>query len=203
MLAMDGLRKNILWGCMGFFVITGVALGGSPFFLSLFPNSVTDREYFLYIDLDDIREDTMISLDWSWYRLIIVKPRDEVLQQLDILVEPEKYGKQPPKAQDRLDHEIKVFMLQVNSEDGVPRLAERDYYRSIIPCSEFTYLSEGVSIEGQDLAGALQCVESEWESWEEYMIFDLNGRSQSWYIADLDVPSYSVEDNTLIIGKRK
>ncbi|AWF80322.1 hypothetical protein BTJ40_05575 [Microbulbifer sp. A4B17] len=198
MLAMDGLRKKILWGCMGFLVIIGVALGGSPFFLSWFPNSVADRGYFLYIDLDDIEEDAMISVDWSWYRLLIVKPRREVLEQLDVLVEPKKHGKQPPKAQDRLDHEIKVFMLQVGSEDGVPRLAERDYYRSIIPCYEFKYLPGGVSVEGHDLAGALQCVESEWDSWENYMIFDLNGRSQSWYIANLNVPSYSIEDDTLI-----
>ncbi|WP_157953906.1 hypothetical protein [Microbulbifer sp. A4B17] len=85
----------------------------------------------------------------------------------------------------------------------MPKLAERDYYCSIIPCSESTYLSEGVSVERQDLAGALQCVESEWDNWEKYMIFDLTGKSQSWYIANLDVPSYIIEDDTLIIDSRK
>ena len=193
-------RKRFIAICIGITFTAGVVFLTVPFISSLSVTESTIQRHLTYIDLDELETDKPVYVDWHFYRVVIIKPRKEVLSDLPNLEVVSKHGESIPDSERPLHDEIKVFAIPIYN--GTMMLAEYHHWRYILRCDKFEYVSAPVDTKVNQLRASLQCTDPRWRSEPPYLVYDLQGRSQNPSIADLRVPAYLVTNFTCDFRKK-
>ncbi|TQV82592.1 hypothetical protein FKG94_07620 [Exilibacterium tricleocarpae] len=158
-------------------------------------------DYYKIVSFADIGEDKPFYTDWNGDTLLIVKPSAARLEQASVVgVNKNKDVVDPPVRTDRHRFAYKVFLLERNR--GYLMLGLKRWHSGQIPCFKLNYVSESFNYGGRQLAGGFKCNGSLDDWWEDKLVFDVLGRSQSRFVPDLYMPYYDVTDSEVIVGKR-
>ena len=189
-------RTGIGLCCAGLVVIIGI---GYLFVAGLL--FVPADDYHKIIPLADIQEDVPFYTDWNGDTLLILKPASARLQRLPANgVEKNTDVVDPPVRTDRHRFPYKVFLLERHR--GFLMLGLKRWYSNQIPCYSLRYVTATFDYRDRQLAGGLKCTGSLNEWWEQQLVFDVLGRSQSRYVPDLYMPHYDLTRKEIIVGKR-
>lgn len=148
----------------------------------------------LVIDTATMTDDSINVIAQKHYNLIVIKPSPQALQQLATLSVPQKStSAEPPKRDYRIGASIKVFALARIDDHYL--LSGRDHWQRDQVCDDLQ-LQSGFIFAGQTLTAALVCRQAGGS-----IAYDIAGRSLQANIADLEMPLYHVEENSVVLSK--
>ncbi|MBB3169709.1 hypothetical protein [Simiduia aestuariiviva] len=155
--------------------------------------------YELEVPLSDIPTDKPYYLEWHSQQLVIIRPRAELLgDQYDRRIRKSKQVIDPPERTSREKYPIKVFVFDRNQ--GYLMFGFHKWYNGIVPCAAFHYIDQPFKHREEVVQGGFKCSQSLDDFWQDKLVFNLFGRSQSPEVPDLYVPYYRIVDDTLVIG---
>jgi hypothetical protein len=149
----------------------------------------------LEIDATAMALDSLNIVTQKHYDLIVIKPSPQILQQLaDVSIPLKTTSAEPPQRDYRISAAIKVFAL-ARIEDHY-LLSGRDHWQRDQVCDELQ-LQRDFAVAGQTLAAALVC-----RQLGRSLVYDIAGRSLQPDIADLEMPSYRLQDDHVVISNQ-
>jgi len=132
----------------------------------------------LSIDISDLAQDTLKTIDRGNYQLVLLRPSDDVLQQLATTPRITKITRsEPPQRDYRESVTVKVFVLARFDDHYL--IASTDHWQRDIACDALVYDA------ANHHATRLVCQRREGD-----IVFDAAGRSLDAGIADLEMPQY-------------
>jgi hypothetical protein len=180
------------------FALAALAILVALLVLSLMIFSSQDH-YELEVPLADIPVDKPHYLDWHNQQLVIIRPRPALLaDQYDSRIKKAKEVVDPPERTSREKYPIKVFVFDRNQ--GYLMFGFHKWYNGIVPCAAFHYIDQPFRHRDTIVQGGFKCSQSLDDFWQDKLVFNLFGRSQSPEVPDLYVPYYRIVADHLVIG---
>ncbi|UTA47830.1 hypothetical protein L1F30_16955 [Simiduia sp. 21SJ11W-1] len=159
----------------------------------------SEDHYELEIPLAEIPVDKPLYREWHGQQLVIIRPRSELLAgQYDGRIIKAKPVVDPPERTSREAYPIKVYSFDRNH--GYLMFGFHKWYTAIIPCAAFHYIDQPFKHRNDVVEGGFKCSQSLDEFWQDKLVFNLFGRSQSPELPDLYMPYYRIVEDTLIVG---
>ena len=160
-----------------------------------------EDHYQLEIPLSEIPDDRVLYRDWHGQWLLIVRPDTRLLENSS----PHSIRKarevvDPPERTPRERYPVKVFLLDRNH--SYLMFGFQKWYNTIVPCASFHYIDQPFRHDDKVVQGRFKCSQSLDDFWQDKLVFNLYGRSQSQEVPDLYSPWYRIVDDTLIIGMK-
>ncbi|WP_045855828.1 hypothetical protein [Teredinibacter purpureus] len=150
------------------------------------------------IDTRTLEENRLYYYTWFDSTYVVFKPSPAFLLNTDNSMAKNANIVDPPETIARDRYPVKIFLLEKVAGHVV--FPYQKWHRYQLPCANLLLFLEPFTHKGTTTSAGFRCNLSVDEFWNDHLVFDMNGRSQSSQMPDLYVPLHYQTDSSLVIG---